>query len=112
LDGVKSVGGERIQIVPGLVVSDPEVHEGEPVFLGTDVLVRTLIQYRDGHSPLYEFLLDFPEVRPDQARKFIEWCAEREAQGIKDVLGWLKMAARQDADSGSAGQSAIAEGGA
>ena len=78
-----------IVIIPGLVVSDPQIHHGAPVFANTDVTVRTLMDYRDGHSPLYEFLLDFPEVRPAQAKKFLDWWAEQEKLGVQDVLGWL-----------------------
>jgi uncharacterized protein (DUF433 family) len=80
---------KRLEILPGLVVSDPEVHEGEPVFANTTVLVRTLIQYRDGRSPLYEFLLDFPEVRPAQAKQFLDWWAQREKEGARDVQACL-----------------------
>jgi uncharacterized protein (DUF433 family) len=84
-----------VEIVPGLVVSDPQIHHGAPVFLGTDVMVKTLLDYRDGHSPLYEFLLDFPEVKPWQAKKFLEWWAEQEKLGVQDVLGWL-LALREE----------------
>src|SRR5512141_1188250 len=82
-------------ILTGLVESDPEVHGGEPVFAHTSVPVRTLIDYRDGRSPLYEFLLDFPEVRPAQAKKFLDWWTEQEKLGVQDVLGWL-MALRDE----------------
>ena len=78
-----------IEIVPGLVICDPAVHEGQPVFIGTDVLVKTLLDYREGQSPLYEFLLDFPEVRPWQAKQFMKWWAEQERNGVQDVLAWL-----------------------
>lgn len=78
-----------VEVVPGVVVCDPEIHHGAPVFAGTDVPIRTLIDYRDGHSPLYEFLLDFPEVRPAQAKKFLDWWAKQEELGVQDVLGWL-----------------------
>jgi uncharacterized protein (DUF433 family) len=76
-------------ILAGLVESDPEVHGGEPVFAGTAALVSTLIQYRDGGSPLYEFLLDFPEVRPAQAKRFLEWWAQQEEAGQHDVRDCL-----------------------
>jgi uncharacterized protein (DUF433 family) len=78
-----------VEILGGLVVSDPEIQEGEPVFAHTSVMVRTLIQYRDGRSPLYEFLLDFPEVGSAQARQFLEWWAQQEKQGARDVRACL-----------------------
>ena len=52
---------------------------------GTTVPVKTLVQYRDGHSPLYEFLLDFPEVRPVQAKQFLDWWLHQEQGGARDV---------------------------
>ncbi len=81
--------GKRIEVIPGLVVSDPRIHQGAPVFVGTQVMVRTLIEYRDAQSPLYEFLLDFPQVKPSQARQFLQWWAEQEKLGVQDVLAWL-----------------------
>ncbi len=86
---------KRVEILPGLVVSDPEIHGGEPVFANTTVLVRTLIQYRDGRSPLYEFLLDFPEVRPAQARQFLDWWAQQEKEGRRDVRACLQTLCEQ-----------------
>ncbi len=80
---------ERVEILSGLVVFDPEVHEGEPVFAHTTVPVRTLIQYRDGRSPLYEFLLDFPEVRASQAKRFLDWWAQQEKEGQRDLRACL-----------------------
>jgi len=78
-----------VVLVPGLVVSDPAIHEGEPVFADTHVQIRTYVQYRHGHSPLYEFLLDFPEVSPAQAKRFLEWWSEQEKEGVRDVLARL-----------------------
>ncbi len=82
--------GQRVEILSGLAVFDPDVHGGEPVFAHTTVLVQTLIQYRDGGSPLYEFLLDFPEVRPAQARRFLEWWAQQEKAGQSDLRTCLQ----------------------
>ncbi|MCX6903830.1 MAG: DUF433 domain-containing protein, partial [Verrucomicrobia bacterium] len=79
----------RIEILPGLVVSDPNIHHGAPVFAGTEVMIKTLLDYRAGHSPLYEFLLDFPEVRPSQAKKLIEWLAQQDEDGAPDALSRL-----------------------
>lgn len=76
-------------ILPGVVVSDPSVLEGVPVFAGTKVPVRTLVDYRDGKSPLYEFLADFPEVPQWQAKRFLDWWAEQEKLGAQDAIAWL-----------------------
>ena len=55
-----------------VVVIDPEILSGTPVFAGTRVPVRTLIDYlRAGHS-LERFLEGFPTVSRDQAVAFLE----------------------------------------
>jgi uncharacterized protein (DUF433 family) len=55
-----------------IVHSDPEIHSGEPVFVGTRVPVRRLIAYLDGGDSLDEFLDNFPSVRREQAIAFLE----------------------------------------
>lgn len=47
------------------IVSDPEILHGVPVFLGTRVPVKNLIDYLDAGDSIQEFLLDFPSVRED-----------------------------------------------
>ncbi len=47
--------------VPG-VHSDPEILGGTPVFIGTRVSVRALLDYLEHGRPLAEFLDDFPTV--------------------------------------------------
>lgn len=46
---------------PG-VHSDPEILGGTPVFVGTRVPVRALLDYLEHDRPLAEFLEDFPTV--------------------------------------------------
>ena len=46
---------------PG-VHSDPEILGGAPVFVGTRVPVRALLDYLEHDRPLAEFLDDFPTV--------------------------------------------------
>jgi uncharacterized protein (DUF433 family) len=50
-----------------LIHSDPDILGGAPVFVGTRVPVRALIDYLGGDQPLSEFLEDFPSVSRDQA---------------------------------------------
>jgi uncharacterized protein (DUF433 family) len=45
---------------------------GEPVFVGTRVPVRNLLDYLEGGDTLEEFLDDFPSVSRDQAVAFLE----------------------------------------
>jgi len=52
---------------PATVVhSDPEIMGGTPVFVGTRVPLRNLIDYLEGGYSLDEFLDDFPSVSRDQ----------------------------------------------
>jgi len=55
-----------------IVHSDPEILGGTPVFVGTRVPLRNLIDYIErGHS-LEEFLDDFPSVTREQAVAALE----------------------------------------
>ena len=57
--------------IPG-VHSDPEILGGTPVFVGTRVPVRTLLDYLEHGRPLPEFLDDFPTVDKAQALGVLE----------------------------------------
>jgi uncharacterized protein (DUF433 family) len=46
---------------------DPEILSGTPVFVGTRVPVRTLLDYLEGGDSLHDFLEDFPTVTREQA---------------------------------------------
>jgi uncharacterized protein (DUF433 family) len=50
-----------------VVHSDPDILGGTPVFVGTRVPVRTLLDYLEAGEPLSEFLEDFPSVTREQA---------------------------------------------
>lgn len=50
-----------------VVHSDPEILGGTPVFVGTRVPLRNLIDYLEGGHSLGEFLEDFPSVSCEQA---------------------------------------------
>ena len=49
------------------VHSDPDILGGTPVFMGTRVPVRALLDYLEHGRPLAEFLDDFPTVAKAQA---------------------------------------------
>jgi uncharacterized protein (DUF433 family) len=58
---------------PGPVVrSDPDILGGTPVFVGTRVPLRNLIDYLEGGHSLDSFLDDFPSVSRDQAVAALE----------------------------------------
>ena len=50
-----------------VVVRDPEVMSGEPVFKGTRVLVRTLFDYLEAGYTVERFLEGFPSVSKEAA---------------------------------------------
>jgi uncharacterized protein (DUF433 family) len=58
------------------VRSHPEILSGTPVFAGTRVPVRTLLDYLQGGDTLDDFLEDFPGVSRQQAVQFLEQAAE------------------------------------
>lgn len=58
--------------VEQIVHSDPEIMSGEPVFVGTRVPVRNLLDYLEGGESLEEFLDNFPPVSREQAVAFLE----------------------------------------
>jgi uncharacterized protein (DUF433 family) len=74
------------------VVSDPAVQDGAPVFQGTTVPVETLIEYRKGDVPVYEFLVDHPTVQPEHAKKAARWLAATESDEVKARLEQLQRA--------------------
>ncbi len=59
-----------------VVHSHPEILSGTPVFVGTRVPVRTLLDYLEGGDTLDDFLDDFPGVSREQAVQFLEQAAQ------------------------------------
>lgn len=55
-----------------IIHSDPDILSGTPVFIGTRVPVKTLLDYLAAGDPLDEFLDHFPSVRSDQAIAVIQ----------------------------------------
>ena len=58
--------------VKDLIVIDPEILGGQPVFKGTRVPVETLFDHLEAGVPLEEFLEDFPTVTKEQAIAALE----------------------------------------
>ena len=56
----------------GVIHSDPEIMGGTPVFVGTRVPLRNLIDYLTGDYSLDEFLDDFSSVSRDQTITTLE----------------------------------------
>jgi uncharacterized protein (DUF433 family) len=55
-----------------LIVKDPEILGGTPVFRGTRVPFQALLDYLEGGQTLDEFLDDFPTVTKDEAVAALE----------------------------------------
>jgi len=55
-----------------LITVDPEILSGEPVFTGTRVPVKNLIDYLSSGHTLDDFLEGFPGVKRRQAIAFLK----------------------------------------
>ena len=55
-----------------VIIRDPEILGGTPVFRGTRVPFQTLLDYLEGGQTLNEFLDDFPTVTRDAAVHALE----------------------------------------
>ena len=55
-----------------VIVQDPEILSGEPVFRGTRVPFQTLLDYLEGGETLDEFLEQYPGVSRENAIATLE----------------------------------------
>ncbi|WP_254563834.1 DUF433 domain-containing protein [Oscillatoria sp. HE19RPO] len=59
-----------------VIHSDPDILGGTPVFVGTRVPMKTLLDYLEAGEPLDEFLDHFPSVSREQAVTTLEVAKE------------------------------------
>ncbi|MDQ2806750.1 MAG: DUF433 domain-containing protein [Chloroflexota bacterium] len=59
-------------VEPSLINRNPEILHGTPVFLGTRVPVKSLIDWLQGGSTLAEYLDSFPTVEQEQAVELLD----------------------------------------
>ncbi|OLP19445.1 hypothetical protein BST81_05465 [Leptolyngbya sp. 'hensonii'] len=59
-----------------VIHSDPDILGGTPVFVGTRVPMKTLLDYLEAGDPLDEFLEHFPSVSRGQAIAALELAKE------------------------------------
>ena len=59
-------------MISRVIVRDPEILGGIPVFCGTRVPVRNLFECLEGGYTVSEFLDDFPSVSKEQVLEFLE----------------------------------------
>lgn len=65
---------------PSTILIDPEIMSGTPVFAGTRVPVRSLLDNIEAGDGLDIFLADFPSVSRSQAIVFLEESGGKEAK--------------------------------
>ncbi len=58
--------------MPGIIIKDPDILGGEPVFRGTRVPFKILIEYLEGGDSLDQFLEQYPSVSRELAIAAIE----------------------------------------
>ena len=69
-----------------LIVRDPEILSGMPVFKGTRVPVKNLVDYLEAGDSLEEFLDDFPTVQKEKVVKFLNLSIKYYLHMIMKVL--------------------------
>ena len=55
-----------------VILSDPEILDGTPVFFGTRVPVRSLFDHLEGGDTIDDFLEGFPGVQREQVIEVLE----------------------------------------
>lgn len=70
---------------PEVIHSHPEILGGTPVFVGTRVTFRNLIDYLEHSHSLDEFLDEFPSVSREQAVAALEAAHEALSAGARSA---------------------------
>ena len=63
---------ERIDVMDKIIIKDPNIMGGEPVFRGTRVPFKILTDYLEGGDSLDDFLEQYPSVTREDAIAAIE----------------------------------------
>ncbi|MYF98879.1 DUF433 domain-containing protein [Candidatus Poribacteria bacterium] len=61
------------RLYKAMINQDPNVHGGVPVFIGTRVPIKSLIDHLKAGESLDDFLEGFPSVSQEQAIAFLEF---------------------------------------
>ena len=69
----KSRRTSAMETVNEIIVKDPDILGGTPVFAGTRVPFQALLDYLEGGETLNEFLDDFPTVSREAAVAALEF---------------------------------------
>ena len=68
-----------------VIIRDPEILGGTPVFAGTRVPIRILLEHFEAGDRLEDFLDNYPTVSPEQAKQLIELAIERLTSPIDEA---------------------------
>ena len=63
---------ERIDVMDKIIIKDPNIMGGEPIFRGTRVPFKILTDYLEGGDSLDDFLEQYPSVTRQDAIAAIE----------------------------------------
>jgi uncharacterized protein (DUF433 family) len=77
-----AAGGYRGRMSTPVVMRNPEVMGGTPVFSGTRVPVQTLIEYLEAGESIDDFLGGFPAVTKEHVIGFLEEARDRVIAGV------------------------------
>jgi len=58
-----------------VVIQDPEILGGEPVFVGTRVPVKILLDHLEAGDSIEDFLDGFPSVKREQVIALLDSCS-------------------------------------
>ena len=70
--------------MPNIIVSNPEILSGTPVFRGTRVPVRSFFDHLRGGDSLETFLDDFRGVTREQARVVLELAGQHLLEEVQN----------------------------
>jgi len=94
-------GMEERMVYPGeVIVRDPEVLGGMPVFRGTRVPFKNLLDYLEGGHTLDEFLQEFPSVTRDAAIAALEHAKEL----VSEYSEWLDQKVKDSTAAAERGE--------
>lgn len=69
--------------ISDLIISNPEILGGKPVFKGTRVPVLNLIEYLESGYSVNDFLLGFPTVKKNQAMQVLNLLGKQITESAK-----------------------------
>ena len=92
--------------VGNVVHSDPAIMSGEPVFVGTRVLLKNLIDYLAAGDSLENFLESFPSVTRAQATAALEFAGDALSEIVRTAalaaeLDWREAETDADPEGGN-----------